>query len=68
MGYCDCKQTLMQNLYDTGCNEETITAFFENLKKGKKQQALKLLGKHRNILLNTIHDEQKLNSEKEQKI
>lgn len=59
MGYCDCRQTVTQNLRDAGCTEETITAFWEILKKGEKETALKLLGKHRNSLLDTIHDEQK---------
>lgn len=59
MGYCDCKQTVTQNLQDAGCDEETITVFWETLKQGKREQALKMLGTHRNALLDTIHDEQK---------
>lgn len=59
MGYCDCKKTVEQNLRDAGCAEETITVFWESLKNGNKAKALKLLGKHRNFLLDTIHNEQK---------
>lgn len=59
MEYCDCKQTVTQNLRDAGCNEEIITAFWKILKRGEKENALKLLGSHRDSLLDTIHDEQK---------
>lgn len=59
MGYCDCKQVVIQNLQDAGCNEEMISKFWETLKNGEKDKALKLLIQHRDFLLDTIHNEQK---------
>lgn len=51
--------TIVQNLRDAGCSDETISDFLRDLRGGKTAEGLKLLAAHRRVLLNRLHEEQK---------
>lgn len=53
------EKAMVENLKDAGCNVETIQNFLNNWKQDKKEDGLKLLGKHRRFLLDALHQEQK---------
>lgn len=50
-------QTITENLKDAGCDQEMITEFFD--KSGKKDEQLRILKRHRQILLDRVHREEK---------
>ena len=50
---------IFQNLKDANCDSELIDAFFLLKEQNKKAHILKLLSKHRENLLNQLHDAQK---------
>ena len=52
-------QTIIQNLKDAGCNEDTIDRFMECMKNGASKEQLRILSQHRRELLDKIHIEQK---------
>jgi len=53
------EESIIRNLKDSGCGEEIIEAFVEDLRKEKYSEGLKLLETHRRALLNELHKEQK---------
>lgn len=53
------KSAIIQNLKDAGCKEDVIKRFMNYAMEGKLKQQLKLLAKHRCLLLDEIHEEQK---------
>lgn len=53
------ENSIIQNLRDAGCDENTIRAFVEDLRNGRAAEGLKLLAAHRRSLLEDIHREQK---------
>lgn len=53
------EEALIQNLQDAGCDEETIRAFTEDLRKGRIAAELKRLAAHRCALLDGLHRKQK---------
>ncbi len=53
------KEAIIQNLKDSGCGEDTIKAFVEDLREKKISEGLKLLEAHRRVLLEELHKEQK---------
>ena len=55
----DTEESMIQNLKDAGCRADTIAAFMDNLKTGRKTEGLKVLDRHRRSLLEEIHREQK---------
>ncbi len=50
---------IIQNLKDAGCDNDTITAFVEDVRKQNITQGLQLLSMHRQTLLDNLHKEQK---------
>lgn len=50
---------IIQNLKDAGCNNDTITAFVEDVRKQNIIEGLQLLAIHRQTLLDNLHKEQK---------
>ncbi len=55
----ETEEAIIQNLKDAGCRSDTIDAFMDNLKTGRKSEGLKALDLHRRRLLEEIHQEQK---------
>ncbi len=55
----DSEEAVAQNLKDAGCGEELIEEFRNCCRQGRKQEGMRLLGKHRNHLLEAMHREQK---------
>lgn len=53
------EDTIVQNLKDTGCDQDTITAFMDDLREEKLTDGLKLLSTHRRSLLDELHKAQK---------
>lgn len=53
------KEAVIENLQDAGCGEQTITDFLSCLKKGQSHRQLRLLGEHRAVLLNQLHEERR---------
>lgn len=53
------KLVIIQNLKDAGCEEELIKRFMLYDMEGKLKEQLKLLAKHRCLLLDEIHKGQK---------
>lgn len=53
------EKSIIRNLRDSGCGEDTIKAFVENFRGEKLSEGLKLLEAHRRVLLNELHEEQK---------
>jgi DNA polymerase III delta subunit len=50
---------MIQNLEDAGCESDTITAFVDNMTKGKTAESIKLLNRHRQSLLDILHSYQR---------
>jgi DNA polymerase III delta subunit len=50
---------MIQNLEDAGCESDTITAFVDDMKKGKTAESIKLLNRHRQSLLDILHSYQR---------
>ena len=59
MNINDCEESVIQNLKDAGCGNDTIEAFITFLKNGQVINGLKLLSEHRRYLLDKLHKEQK---------
>ena len=57
--YLESLDSLIQNLEDAGCSQETAAQFMELGVMGKKKDQLKLLEQHRKRLLETIHKNEK---------
>lgn len=53
------EEMLITNLKDTGCADETIVAFLHYHQTNEQAKQMDLLKKHRNILLQKIHEDQK---------
>jgi hypothetical protein len=50
---------IIQNLEDAGCDSDTITAFVDEMKKGKTAECIRLLTRHRKSLLDILHSDQR---------
>lgn len=50
---------IIQNLKDAGCDNDTIAAFVEDVRKQNITRGLQLLAIHRRTLLDNLHKEQK---------
>ena len=56
MGYCEMtREKMIENLRDAGCDDETITNYFNALDAGDCKKAMKFLEKHREKLLAQFH-------------
>lgn len=53
------EDSIIQNLKDAGCDEDTIKAFIKDIRAEKISEGLKLLSAHRRTLLRHLHEEQK---------
>lgn len=53
------EESIVQNMEDAGCGEETIEQFLKCLKKGSVDQQLLLLSRYRRSLLEKLHEGQK---------
>lgn len=53
------ENAIIRNLKDSGCGEEIIKAFVEDLRERKISEGLKILEAHRRVLLDELHKEQK---------
>lgn len=53
------QEKLVRNLEDAGCSNHLIKEFLKLDADGKIKEQLRLLIKHREDLLNTIHENQK---------
>ena len=47
----DSEAAIVRNLEDAGCDQDSITDFVEQLRIGNQKDQLRLLEKHRNLLL-----------------
>ena len=54
-----CDEDIIQNLKDTGCDQDTIRTFMNDWQCGRQDQGTRLLQKHRRCLLNDLHKDQK---------
>lgn len=50
---------ITQNLVDASCDEETIRRFWNLIRSGRQEDALTLLRRHRQRLLECCHAQQK---------
>ncbi|MCC8015675.1 MAG: hypothetical protein LIO87_10865 [Eubacterium sp.] len=55
----DVYGSIYQNLIDAGCNKETTEKCMSFIGEKKVSEALKILGQHRDLLLGSLHKEQK---------
>lgn len=55
----DSQFSLNRNLNDAGCDEMTKKSFLELCASGKMKEGIHILQKHRNTLLDRIHESQK---------
>ncbi len=53
------QEDLVQNLKDAGCSEKTISDFLEDMTQEKLPEGLRLLQRHRRVLLDELHREQR---------
>ncbi|MCI8623636.1 MAG: hypothetical protein HFG26_08245 [Provencibacterium sp.] len=53
------REDLIQNLKDAGCDDAAIATLLKYLENGRDQEILRLLKKHRRVLLNGLHREQR---------
>ena len=53
------EEMLITNLKDAGCTNETIAAFLDYRQTNEQSKQMELLKKHRHILLDKIHEDQK---------
>ena len=53
------QEDLVQNLKDAGCSEKTISDFLEDITQEKLPEGLRLLQRHRRVLLDELHREQR---------
>ena len=54
-----CEEALVQNLKDAACDEATIRAFLDCVRRGEMPEGIRLLQAHRRRLLDGLHKEQK---------
>ena len=52
-------EAIIQNLKDAGCSEDKIKAIMKDIREDKISDGLKLLSKHRRLLLDHLHEGQK---------
>lgn len=52
-------EAIIQNLKDAGCNDKIIQSFMIDLEQEKNSDGIKLLRKHRRVLLDNLHEWQK---------
>ncbi len=55
----DSRKAIEQNLKDAGCDAQMIEECLECLAKGKIREELRQLERHRGLLLERLHVEQK---------
>lgn len=55
----ESKATIIENLKDAGCEQETIDCCLTYLDTGKKSEFLKQLENHRKKLLDKVHRQEK---------
>lgn len=53
------RKAAIQNLKDAGCDQVTIEEFLIYFDKNQKEKQLALLERHRKLLLNIVHTEEK---------
>ncbi|CZQ98930.1 hypothetical protein [Trichococcus collinsii] len=53
------EEMLITNLKDAGCCDKTIAAFLQFRQMNEQAKQMDLLKKHRNSLLDKIHEDQK---------
>ena len=56
---CDSEKTVIQNLRDAGCDEQTIAAYLDCIMNGRETESLRLLKKQRSLLLDAVHREER---------
>ena len=54
------EESIIQNLKDAGCSESQIEEFMGCAVKHEKDSGLKLLRQQRNILLDGLHEKQRM--------
>lgn len=53
-------EKILRNLKDAGCDEPVIQKFFQLQREGKTKEQLRLLSVQRAVLLDKVHDDQKM--------
>lgn len=53
--YIENAVMVVQNLEDAGCDGDTVKQFMELVEAGEEKAQLKLLEKHRSVLLDKLH-------------
>ena len=57
--YMENTMAVIQNLKDAGCDEDTVNEFMKLAGNREKPGQLKLLERHRSILLEAVHRNEK---------
>ena len=55
----ELKKYIIENLKETGCDEEIVAKFTSEAERGTTEACKRLLEKHRRGLLDKLHDDQK---------
>lgn len=55
----ESREAAVQNLKDAGCDQDAIEEFLIYFDKNQKEKQLALLERHRKLLLNIVHIEEK---------
>lgn len=55
----ESREAAVQNLKDAGCDQDAIEEFLIYFDKNQKEKQLALLERHRKLLLNIVHMEEK---------
>ena len=55
----DTQGILRQNLLDAGCGLDTVQQCMDLIKKQENAELLRLLSRHRRVLLDTVHQSEK---------
>lgn len=53
------EKEIIQTLKDAGCDDETIDRLIEKYEEGKEKECLFIIEKHRNCLMEQLHQGQK---------
>ncbi|MDD8049210.1 MAG: hypothetical protein PHH04_06400 [Thomasclavelia sp.] len=54
-----CRNTVIQNLKDAGCDQNTINSFLEGFDQDNYLKQKQIIGNHRKNLVDAMHQKQK---------
>ncbi len=53
------QETVIRSLQDAGCDKDTIEKFIDCIRKGNRENQLRLLSEQRSLLLDRVHEEER---------